>query len=1001
MKIKNLKIGTQLMLGFAAMLVFVVMLGVVSYQQSDKISLQGETMYSHPLKVRSAIGALEADILKMRLATRDLMLAKTEQEKQDAIQIMELAAADVHLQFGILKTQYLGPTTDVDEAYNAYISWKTAREENTKLAHSGEIEKVKASILSTGSVGVYREKMMVKVMIIDDFARNKAEELYTSSQELNSQLNRQLIWLVVSILLLSGLIIFILLRNIRKPLGEITEATQRFHNGDQSARSAYESGNEFGTLSASFNSLAERIEMNMDLKEKAAKLAAIMLSEDDARRFFKLTLHALSSHTGSQMAAVYLLDSNKKTFEHFESIGMDEQAKRTFAANGPEGEFGAVLIGKKIVHLTQIPDDTRFTFQVVAGKFRPREIITIPILEFDEVVAIISLASLNDFSLLSRQLITEIWATLTARINGVRAFNKILDFSAKLDMQNKELEHQSKEMAMQADELKEYNIELELQKKELHEANQLKSAFLSNMSHELRTPLNSVIALSGVLNRKLKNQISEDEYSYLGIIEKNGKQLLSLINDILDLSRIEAGKEEISYSEFSLSSLVNGIIESLEPIAGQKGIGLINHVQANIPTIISDSAKCHHILQNIISNAVKFTENGSVEVSAEVKDGKFHIGVKDTGIGISNEHLPFIFDEFRQADGKSSRKFGGTGLGLAIAKKYTQLLEGTIEVRSQVGAGSVFVIMFPEKPAASHQAMGFEADNLDHNPAASGTFSTAKYPGLGKTLLVVEDSEPQIIQLTDILKEEGYNLQVARNGQEALYAIQVSIPDAMILDLMMPEVDGFEVLKAIRNQNETSRIPVLILSAKHVSKEELSFLKSNNVHQLIQKGDVNRTDLLKHVYNMVSAPEKAITKSEKEKSSARSLHGKASILLIEDNDDNTTTVKALLGEKYELIYATDGLKGLEKAQTLNPGLILLDISLPEMDGFSVLKEIKKNEQLLNIPVIALTARAMKGDREDLLSHGFDDYISKPIDNTIFEETINKWLNGNKMNGNPK
>jgi CheY-like chemotaxis protein len=516
------------------------------------------------------------------------------------------------------------------------------------------------------------------------------------------------------------------------------------------------------------------------------------------------------------------------------------------------------------------------------------------------------------------------------------------------------------------------------------------------MSHELRTPLNSVIALSGVLNRRLINKIPEDEYSYLGIIEKNGKQLLSLINDILDLSRIEAGKEEISYSRFSFPSLVNGILESLAPIAEQKEIALINHVQSDFQPIISDSSMCHHILQNIISNALKFTEHGSVEVSAEIEGGKLRIEVKDTGIGISPEHLPYIFDEFRQADGRSSRKYGGTGLGLAIAKKYTHLLHGSIDVMSQEGSGSSFVITLPPKPQI-YEFIENDVEMARGNYSASYTISDA---GIGKNLLVVEDSEPQIIQLTDILNQEGYTIQVARNGKDALELIRKSIPDALILDLMMPEVDGFEVLRSIRGQADTGQIPVLILSAKHITKEELSFLSGNNVYQLIQKGDVNRNELLTHVNNMMNTL-KTVQKITEKKTSAKRSEEKATILLIEDNDDSTTTIKALVGEKYVLVNTSDGLTGIEITKKLNPNLILLDISLSGIEGFSVLNEIKKDKQSQHIPVIALTAHAMKGDRENIMDQGFDDYISKPIDHRIFDETIAKWMNGNKMNGNPK
>lgn len=222
----------------------------------------------------------------------------------------------------------------------------------------------------------------------------------------------------------------------------------------------------------------------------------------------------------------------------------------------------------------------------------------------------------------------------------------------------------------------EQNSELEVQKKQLNEANRLKSAFLSNMSHEPRTPLNSVIVLSGLLNRRLAKTIPEEEYSYLEVIERNGKNLLALINDILDLSRIEAGREEINLSRFSLRGLTGEIAAMLEPLAREKGIALVNEVAAALPAIASDADKCRHILQNLVANALKFTEEGRVAISARQAGGYIHIKVTDTGIGIAEENLLFIFEEFRQADDSTSRKYGGTGLGLAIAKKYAQLLGG-------------------------------------------------------------------------------------------------------------------------------------------------------------------------------------------------------------------------------------------------------------------------------------------------------------------------------------
>lgn len=990
MKIKNLKIGTQLRLGYAAMLVFVLVLGLVSYQQADEISQQTEIMHNHPLKVRSAIGDLETDILSMIVATRDLMLAKTDQEKQDAVQMMELAAADAHLQFGVLKENYLGPAAHVDEAYSAFVVWKTARDEDTRLTLSGNIDQVKESILSTGKVGVYREQLMGRVKTIDDFAKNKAESLYDMSSQLKTSLNRQLILLVSVILLLSILINNMLLHNIRKPLGLLTETTQAFHGGNLSARSAYVSENEFGILSASFNSLAERIQEKTVLDEKVTSLASLMLSEYDTRKFFQAMLTTLARHTGSQMAAIYLLSDDKKSYEHYESTGLDAHARQSFPAGPSEGEFAAALTSRMVQHIRSIPEDTRFVFHTVSETFIPREIITIPIQANHEVIAVISLAGITAFSPDAVELISRIEVVLSARIEGILAFQKMKEFSGKMELQNAELEAQKTELSSQANELTEQNMELEVQKKQLDQASQLKSTFLSNMSHELRTPLNSVIALSGVLNRKLKNQIPEDEYSYLEVIERNGKHLLALINDVLDISRIEAGREEIEITTINACHLVDEVVSMIEPLAVQKNIQLLKAKGDCSITLTSDAGKCRHILQNLIGNAVKFTEQGQVEIDVLQVESHLEIAVKDSGIGVSEAHQLHIFDEFRQADGSTSRRFGGTGLGLAIAKKYANLLGGTIAVSSSSGTGSVFTLSLPLRyelknkiiPTGAYPAFVPQKQRIPERIMSDGS---------GKTILLVEDSEPAIIQLKDILEESGYHLLVAHDGGEALEIISHTLPDAMILDLMMPGIDGFEVLRSLRNAESTAAIPVLVLTARQLTKDDLRLLKRNNVHQLIQKGDVNRLELLHAVAGMVGSPAEETPKPDRK---PQEFEGRPVILVVEDNADNMLTVKAVLGSSCIMLEAVNGIEGIAMAKKHRPNLILMDIALPGMDGIEAFKSIRNNPHLQHIPVLALTASAMTSDREIILAHGFDAYIAKPIDEPTFFKTINETLYGN-------
>ena len=987
MKLKDLKIGTQLLLGFAVMFIFVIVLGFISYRQSSEIHLQTEMIYNHPLKIKRAISEIKIDILTMRLGTRELMLARNDNEKQAAKQMIELASSDVDLRFNSLRELYLGPQSEIDQTYKAYLNWKIAQEVNTKSAFERNIDEVNKNVNSTSTVERYSDKMMTNIMKIDNFATNRGALIFSNSNKLIETLNLQLLFIVIAILLMMLLISYLLIRNIRNPIQKLTEVTKLFQEGDMNARSEIETKNEIGELSDSFNSMVGRIQVNSELSEKAGELSKIMLLEEDPHKFFASVLPVLASQTNSQMGAVYLLSENKKQFEHFESFGMSNSSKMTFDVDKLEGEFGAVISTRKIQTVKRIPNDSRFLFHTVSGKLVPREIITIPIISGKEIIGIISLASVRSYSKASALLINTVLETLTARIEGVLAFQKMHSFAKKLEVQNTELEVQKSEMTAQTIELNSQNRELEMQKIQLSEASRLKTNFLSNMSHELRTPLNSVIALSGVLNRRLANKIPDDEYSYLEVIERNGKNLLSLINDILDISRIEAGREEIEITKFNSKNLITEIINMIQPQAMLKEIEFKQADSEPEININSDRDKFLHILQNLVGNAVKFTEKGKVEISTVVKDKNIVVSVSDTGIGISESNISHIFDEFRQADGGTSRKFGGTGLGLAIAKKYANLLGGKITVISKLGEGSTFKLILPINYEIGNRIIETTTEQIEFKQVLPYT-PDKNTPQ--KTILLVEDSEPAIIQLKDFMEESGYKILVARDGEEALGIISQTIPDAIILDLMMPGMDGFEVLQTVREAELTAHIPVLILTAKHITKEDLKFLKRNNVHQLIQKGDVNRIELLNSVASLVFTDKVEVQKVQLEK---QIIKGKPVILIVEDNPDNMMTVKAILDNNYTILEAMDGTQGILMARKHTPHLILMDIALPGVDGIEAFNVIRNIGQLAHIPIVALTASAMTSDRETILAHGFDGYIAKPIDDKIFFNTINKVLYG--------
>lgn len=999
MNIKNWKTKIQLMAGLSLLMGMVLILGFVSYIQTNKIHRQTELLYQHPLQVRRAVGMLRADIYMIHWGMETIFRQKDYHGMLPLIKSIKKHDKRAEENFEILRNFYLGPKEDVENLYNAYSTCKTNREEVAILLQSGNIEMARQINIHETDVieSEHLNEIVILLEKISVFAEKKADAFIGESHELNNQLTLNLILLVVFILAFSLLVNYIIYKNIRTPLRILTNASAQFAKGNHNARSNYQSNNEFGELSNAFNNLANNIQNSIEINNHRNNLARLMLSEDDPRKFFRNLLGALLEVSGSQMAAIYLTDEEEKNYHLFEAIGLSHEAKTSFSGIDMEGEFGQALITKKIQYISHVQGDTQYILHAVSGNILPRAIITIPIVASNDTVAFISLASVNEYSAFTRELFDTVHPLLSARVAGIMLFKKVREFTQRLETQNRELESQKETLSRLVSELKEQsneltaqNEELENQKQQLSEASRLKTNFLSNMSHELRTPLNSVIALSGVLNRRLSGKIQEEEHSYIGVIERNGRHLLALINDILDISRIEAGREEIEVSEFNVCEQLGQVIDMLRPQADEKNIILENPKGDCDTSIRSDAGKFHQIMVNLIGNAIKFTEAGQVKIRAEKTTSAIKIKVIDTGIGISEAHLPHIFDEFRQADGSTSRKYGGTGLGLAIARKYARLLGGDIEAVSTAGQGSVFTLTLPLLP---QHATGLTQKNTpDTSRFSRINPPQPSYAGNEKiSILLVEDSEPVAIQMKDLLGSQGIELRVATNGTSALQLIEEEVPDALILDLMMPGMDGFEVLEKVRASEATRHLPVIILTAKHITPDEKEVLRSNNVYQLIQKGDVNREELLNAVLSITMPKPLAPASAKAEIKTPPK--GRALVLVVEDNPDNLLTVKALLADHYDIIEATDGNQAVAMATGHLPHLILMDIALPGMDGIEAFQAIRAKPELHDIPIIALTASAMTSDRETILAYGFNAYIAKPIDENNFFKTLKSVLFG--------
>lgn len=1122
MKKRTFSIGSQFIFVILMIMSLVLYLANETYQKFIEINHNVELLNNHSLKVRRVVGDLQVNYQLMRVHTRDIMLAKTEKELDEAVAAIDLYAKLSEQSFQELRQSYTGDISDVENAYTAFVKWNSIRHKNLILAREGEVAKFMESVSPTGEIGQLRNDMIEKINHISNHSLALADERYAHSQDVKDQVVGNFILLICIILFVVLVVAYFLFKNIQVPIKDMIATIKEYKNGNDNIRNSETLTAEINVLANTFNELFEHFEEEKLLQKNYSQLSTLMLSEINAHKFFNNLLTYLCQTLMTQIGGVYVLSRDKSHYYLYESVGMKmSKVDYKFNAHLREGEFGEVLSTKQISYIKSLPIDTRFIFQTSAGDIVPRELINIPIVIAGEVAAIIALASVRNIDRRSEKLLEKSFDVLTARVDGVLSYRRMRKFAEELEVKSKQLadssaynralieasidpmltidndgiitdvnsalcsitskdklqligqtfqslfvdaaaatasykeafeygmlvnhenqiagEHQvpvlfnasvfsnaeqkvmgvfvtlrdiseaknretylrhlnqvltdnellitkkNLELSEQSNELGQQNAELEMQKQQLIEANRLKTVFLSNMSHELRTPLNSVIALSGVLNRRLQNKIPDDEYSYIDVIQRNGRHLLALINDILDLARIESGRDEIELSTFDINDMVSEMHALIAAQASEKEL-VFEKILLNEPLQVeTDFVKCRHILQNLLGNAIKFTDTGKVSIEVVEHEQHVSIAVADTGIGIAQENLSHIFDEFRQADGSTTRRFGGTGLGLSIAKKYAEVLNANIKIESELNQGSVFTLNLPKKfrdgLSAAHVEIKTANVAIDANTLRN------------KTVLLVEDSEPAIVQIRFFLEENNYKVLVASNGTEALELMRTQVPDAIILDLMMPQMDGFELLELIRNNDATTIVPVLILTAKHITAADLKRLKSNNIHQLIQKGDVNKNDLLLALANMMGKP-KELPHEEHEGHCHRTAGlPSRTVLIVEDNPDNMFTVKVILGNNFEILEAYDGRGAIAMAIKHKPNLILMDIALPELDGIEAFKAIRNDARTKKIPIVALTASAMTSERETILSHGFDAYLAKPIDEKLFCKTIKSIMYG--------
>ncbi|MFJ8065796.1 response regulator [Psychrobacillus sp. NPDC096426] len=726
----------------------------------------------------------------------------------------------------------------------------------------------------------------------DNFREVELESRQKRSDALNQNIDRLIEGLITLGILVFGVAIVIstlVSRSIVKTMNDVIETIKgiaTFTNTgklDLSKRIELRSQDEIRELGIATNELLtilEQREMHQKRMNNTFNSYQGITSITDLSKAF---ISAITEEAKASYGAIYVRDFQNEKHRFVKSATFAEQIE-TVGRN--YFELGQGLIGeyalKKRMHILSDLDD----FQLIPsalGTIRPKGMIIAPIVYEEEVIAVIEILSLTNFSKADQQFIVDVIENFGITLNSAkdreeieRLLTESQTMTEELRVQSDDLQTQSEELQMQSEELQTINekleerskeaelksaalnqakIELEEQAERLVLSSKYKSEFLANMSHELRTPLNSILILSELIAENAQEQSREEEEKFAKVIHTSGKDLLSLIDDILDLSKVEAGKMEIEYSEMNIDDLPNYLEMNFNHVAEQKGL-LFNIVKdSNIQNLFcTDEKRMLQILKNLLSNAFKYTEKGSILIEikkvqnkdlepafARKEDYWISFSIKDTGIGIPKEKHQLIFEAFQQADGATMRKYGGTGLGLSICQEYAKLLGGYITLESEEGFGSTFTLYLPSFPgkmtvegrvltSLEEVAVSVIDDGILPSETAKTNLLQVDNQNVlqGKNVLIVDDDLRNIFALEAALKQEGMIVTSVNNGLECLKILEKRplLFDIILMDIMMPNMDGYETMQKIRSNDELVDLPIIALTAKAMEQDRKKCLET-------------------------------------------------------------------------------------------------------------------------------------------------------------------------------
>jgi signal transduction histidine kinase/CheY-like chemotaxis protein/HAMP domain-containing protein len=846
--------------------------------------------------------------------------------------------------------------------------------------------------------------------------------------------------------------------NLTRQVRAIAEVTSAVASGDLTRSISVEAQGEVAELKDNINamvqSLRETIRANQQqdwLKTNLAMLGGMMQGHRDLAVVGELIMDELAPLVGAQHGTLFLAEPDAEGDTRLRLIaGYGLRAEQDAPVQYRLGQslIGQVARSKRSIVVKDVPEGY-VKISSGLGEAQPACLAVLPILFEDQVLGVIELASFSPFSEVQTSFLTQLTETLGVNVNTIIAnartdalLEQSQQLTAELQRRSEELQAQQEELqrsnaelgdkaallAAQNRDIETKNAEIEQARQEIEErarqlalASKYKSQFLANMSHELRTPLNSLLILARLLAQNPGRNLTAKQVEYANVIHSAGSDLLQLINDILDLSKVEAGRMDIHAERFPLGALLDDIQATFQPVTAEKGLDFAVEADPEAPQeLFTDRQRLRQVLGNLLSNAAKFTERGSVRIRAGLHgaDGFLAFEVADTGIGIAPENVETIFGAFQQGDGTLSRRYSGTGLGLSIAREVGTLLGGHITAVSELGRGSTFTLILPpELPGADEEADAAlvaldDAHALSELPRASQAEPQEfpEPPG-SRRLLVLEGTRGGLLTLlahstvSDLAGIHGpVQVSTAETPDQGIDALTRAPHQCVVLDLSLPDASAFAFLEQLQENTELRDVPVLAHTREKfdTAQSRLARLRfgSRSLELLPSLDELRERITLhlsaaqpEHVPPLISeaAPD-TTPRVPAAPEGHEALHGKK-VLVIDDDARNVFAITSTLEQHgMSVTEAPNGRKGIEAL--LDGGgvdLILMDVMMPELDGYATMTAIRQMPAFATLPIIAVTARAMPGDKEKSIVAGASDYVTKPVDTDELLTRIERWI----------